>query len=68
MAQIMKIEEFKKEYGKQLNENHMAKLLALNPGESDVIAFGATRREDVVFVRVTKHHMATMSVYEFNGR
>lgn len=67
MAQIMKIEEFNKEYGEKLNESYMAKLLALNPGENEVIAFGATRREDVVFVRVTKHHMATMSVYEFNG-
>lgn len=68
MAQIMKIKEFVKEYGEELNDRNMLKkLLALKPGESYVIAFGKTRREDVVFVRVTEHHMATMSVYEFNG-
>ena len=50
MAQIMKIEEFVKEYGEKMNGCHMAKLLGMKPGENDVIAFGATRREDVVFV------------------
>ena len=67
MAQIMKIEELIKEYGEKINGSHMAKLLALKPAEHYVIAFGETRRDDVVFVRVTEYHMATMSVYEVNG-
>lgn len=67
MAKIMKVEELVKEYNNKLDTNLMGKLMSLNPGESEVIAFGKTRKEDVVFVRVTKYHMATMSVYEFNG-
>lgn len=67
MAQIMNIEEFIKKYNKLLTRKQMQELLTLLPGESDVVAFGTTRREDVVFVRVTLYHMATMSVYEFNG-
>lgn len=67
MAKIMKIQEFVDEYGKKLDSVYMETLMDMKPGEHEVIAFGATRREDVVFVRVTKHHMATMSVYEFNG-
>lgn len=67
MEQIMKIEKFVREYIGVLSEEHMGKLMGMKPGESHVIAFGETRKEDVVFVRVTKHHMAIMSVYEFNG-
>ena len=67
MAQIMKIEDFVHEYNKILSEEKMDELMSLKPGENDVVAFGKTRSDDVVFVRVTKHHMATMSVYEFNG-
>lgn len=67
MAQIMTDKEFKKEFGQKLGKDSMERMMSLKPGESDVIAFGQTRKEDVVFVRVTEHHMATMSVYEFNG-
>lgn len=67
MAQIMKIEEFVHQYNNKLDEETMGKLMDMKPGESHVIAFGETRKDDVVFVRVTKHHMVTMSVYEFNG-
>lgn len=67
MAQIMKIEDFVHEYNRKLSEEDMGKLMSLKPGESEVISFGQTRKDDVVFIRVTKYHMATMSVYEFNG-
>ncbi len=67
MAQIMNIEDFVRKFNKQLSEEHMGMLMRMKPGEIEVIAFGDTRNEDVVFVRVTKFHMATMSVYEFNG-
>ena len=64
MAQIMTTKEFNKEYGQKLGKYFQKKIMELKPGQSDVIGF---QKEDVVFVRVTEHHIATMSVYEFNG-
>lgn len=67
MAQIMNIEEFIKKFGKKTTGSDMTKLLNLEPGENNVIAFGPTHIDNIVFIRVTEYHFATMSVYEFNG-
>ena len=64
MAEIMKLKEFGQVYGNKLNKEHVDMIRRMKPGESMVIAF---RTEDIVFVRVTAYHIATMSVYEFNG-
>lgn len=65
MAQIYKDKEFADLFSHFLDENDIKHLMSMTPGQSDV--FGFHRRPDIVFVRVTEHHMATMSVYEFNG-
>lgn len=67
MAQILEMDEFVRQYSKKIEDYEMEELMKLEPGKSYVIGFGWTRHEDVVFVRVTKFHMATMSVFEFNG-
>ena len=64
MATIITTKEFKNDYGQKLGKYFQEKIMSLKPGESYVVGF---QKEDVFFVRVTEFHIATMSVYEFNG-
>lgn len=65
MAQIYKNKEFVELFSHFLDENDIKHLMSMTPGQSDVLGF--QKHRDIVFVRATEHHMATMSVYEFNG-
>lgn len=64
MAEIMKLDKFVDSWGRCFDKETTEVLLRMQPGEHKLIP---KARFNIVFVRVTKFHMAKMSLDEFNG-
>ena len=67
MAKICNINEFIREYNGKIEQEKLNKILSLNEGEKDVLSVDNVSVNDLIFIRVTKHHIALMTVPEYNG-
>ena len=64
MARIMKDEKFLDSWGQCFDKEKIDALLCMQPGEHKIIQQAGF---NIVFVRVTKFHIAQMDLAEFNG-
>lgn len=67
MAQIFTINEFIRQYKGKLEDDKLENVLDLKPGQKYVLRVDYVGVNDVVFIRVTKHHIACMTTPEYNG-
>ena len=63
-AEIMKLDKFVSSWGQCFEKETVEALLRMQPGEHKIIERVGFK---IVFVRVTKFHMAKMDLAEFNG-
>ena len=63
-AELMKLEKFVDMWGIVLGKETTESMLRMQPGEYKLIQQAGL---NIVFIRVTKFHMAKMDLAEFNG-
>ena len=67
MAKICNMTEFIREYNGKIEPEKFEKILNLQEGEKYVLSVDNVNVNDVIFIRVSKYHIALMIVPEYNG-